>query len=98
MVKYTENELVMQKGSDQTKLIATYFGAAFGLLQIADIIIDRINLPPEIIYYLLISIIIGFIGILFYLYIPSLKKAKIENITNKKSLLNLVAIILIFGL
>ena len=88
----------MQKGSDQTKLIATYFGAAFGLLQIVDIIIDRINLPPEIIYYLLISIIIGFIGILFYLYIPSLKKAKIENITNKKSLLNLVAIILIFGL
>ena len=98
MVKYTEKELVMQKGSDQTKLIATYFGAAFGLLQIVDIIIDRINLPPEIIYYLLISIIIGFIGILFYLYIPSLKKAKIENITNKKSLLNLVAIILIFGL
>ena len=66
----------MQKGSDQTKLIATYFGAAFGLLQIVDIIIDRINLPPEIIYYLLISIIIGFIGILFYLYIPSLKKSE----------------------
>ena len=54
----------MNKGSDQTKLIATYFGAAFGILQIVDIVIDRINLPPEIINYLLVAIIIGFIGIL----------------------------------
>ena len=44
----------MDKGSDQTKLIATYFGAAFGILQIVDIVIDRVDLPPEIINYLLI--------------------------------------------
>ena len=74
----------MDKGSDQTKLIATYFGAAFGILQIVDIVIDRVDLPAEIINYLLIAIIIGFIGILFYLYIPSLKNAKIEKIKDKK--------------
>ena len=88
----------MNKGSDQTKLIATYFGAAFGILQIVDIVIDRINLPPEIINYLLIAIIIGFIGILFYSYIPSLKNAKIEKIKDKNSLFNLIGIVLIFGL
>ena len=74
----------MDKRSDQTKLIATYFGAAFGILQIVDIVIDRVDLPPEIINYLLIAIIIGFIGILFYSYIPSLKNAKIETIENIK--------------
>ena len=88
----------MNKGSDQTKLIATYFGAAFGILQIVDIVIDRINLPSEIINYLLVAIIIGFIGILFYSYIPSLKNAKIEKIKDKNSLFNLIGIVLIFGL
>ena len=88
----------MDKGSDQTKLIATYFGAAFGILQIVDIVIDRVDLPPEIINYLLIAIIIGFIGILFYLYIPSLKNAKIEKIKDKKSLFNIIGIVVIFGL
>ncbi len=86
----------MLKGSDQTKLIATYFGGAFGLLQIIDILIDSLNLPPEIINYSLVAIVIGFIGILFYSYIPSIKTAKIENIKNKRYFLRLLGIIIIF--
>ena len=88
----------MLKRSNQTRLIATYFGGAFGLLQIIDILIDSLNLPPEIINYLLVAIVIGFICILFYSYIPSIKTAKIENIKNKRYFLQLLGIIIIFTL
>ena len=66
----------MQNKTNQTKLIASYFGASFGLLQIVDICIDRFELPVSIINYLLFAIAIGFVGILFYSYIPFLSQTK----------------------
>ena len=36
-----------------TKLLASYFAGAFGLLQIVDIAIDRLSLPVEILNYCL---------------------------------------------
>lgn len=88
----------MDYSNSQTKLIASYFAASFGMLQIVDIIIDRFSLPPVIINYLLIAIVIGFVGILIYSYIPSLKKASAVDNKNKKSLLTVVALIIIFPL
>ena len=54
---------MVNKGN-QTKLIASYFGASFGLLQIVDICIDRFDLTVSIINYLLFAIAIGIVGIL----------------------------------
>lgn len=88
----------MDYNNSQTKLIASYFAASFGMLQIVDIIIDRFNLPPVIINYLLIAIVIGFVGILIYSYIPALKKASAVENKNKKSLLTVIALIIIFPL
>ncbi len=88
----------MDYNNSQTKLIASYFAASFGLLQIVDIIIDRFNLPPVIINYLLIAIVIGFVGILIYSYIPALKKVPATERKNKKSLLTVIALIVIFPL
>ena len=35
----------MKPKTDNTKLIASYFAAAFGILQIVDIVIDRLDFP-----------------------------------------------------
>jgi len=85
--------------TNQTKLIASYFASSFGLLQIIDIIIDRFSLPATIINYLLYAIVIGFVGILFYSYLPSLGEArKSSDQKSKKSILTVSAIVLIFTL
>ena len=86
----------MQNKTNQTKLIASYFGASFGLLQIVDICIDRFDLPVSIINYLLFAIAIGFVGILFYFYLPFLSQTKKSSNKGKKSLLSVAAILLIF--
>ena len=88
----------MKNKTNQTKLIASYFAASFGLLQIVDIIIDRFILPVLIINYLLFAIVIGFIGILFYSYLPSLGEARKSDKKSKKSLLTVISIVLIFSL
>ena len=88
----------MKNKTNQTKLIASYFAASFGLLQIVDIIIDRFILPVLIINYLLFAIVIGFIGILFYSYLPSLGEARKSDKKSKKSLLTVIPIVLIFAL
>ena len=41
----------MKQSTDNTKLIASYFAAAFGLLQIVDIVIERLGFPVIIINY-----------------------------------------------
>ena len=56
----------MKPKTDNTKLIASYFAAAFGILQIVDIVIDRLDFPVIIINYLLYAIVSGFLGILLY--------------------------------
>ena len=86
----------MVNKTNQTKLIASYFGASFGLLQIVDICIDRFDLPVSIINYLLFAIAIGFVGILFYSYLPFLSQTKKSSNKGKKSLLSVAAILLIF--
>ena len=86
----------MENKTNQTKLIASYFGASFGLLQIVDICIDRFDLPVSIINYLLFAIAIGFVGILFYSYLPFLSQTKKSSNKSKKSLLSVAAILLIF--
>tara|TARA_Y100001970_G_scaffold179646_1_gene218718 strand:+ start:488 stop:2749 length:2262 start_codon:yes stop_codon:yes gene_type:complete len=86
----------MVNKANQTKLIASYFGASFGLLQIVDICIDRFDLPVSIINYLLFAIAIGFVGILFYSYLPFLSQTKKSSNKGKKSLLSVAAILLIF--
>ena len=88
----------MKNKTNQTKLIASYFAASFGLLQIVDIIIDRFILPVLIINNLLFAIVIGFIGILFYSYLPSLGEARKSDKKSKKSLLTVIPIVLIFAL
>ena len=37
----------MKPKTDNTKLIASYFAAAFGVLQIVDIVIDRLDFPEH---------------------------------------------------
>ena len=89
----------MKNKTNQTKVIASYFAASFGLLQIIDIIIDRFALPVIIINYFLYAIVIGFVGILFYSYLPSLGEIrKSSDQKSKKSLLTVSAIVLIFTL
>ena len=86
----------MKNKTNQTKVIASYFAASFGLLQIIDIIIDRFALPVIIINYFLYAIVIG---ILFYSYLPSLGEIrKSSDQKSKKSLLTVSAIVLIFTL
>ena len=81
-----------------TKLLASYFAGAFGLLQIVDIAIDRLSLPVEILNYLLILTVVGFVGILTYSVFPSLIKANKPNVKQKKSIISIVVIVMIFTL
>ena len=86
----------MKQSTDNTKLIASYFAAAFGLLQIVDIVIERLGFPVIIINYLLYAIVSGFIGILLYSYLPFIGKKKASYEKTKKSFFSIIGITVIF--
>ena len=86
----------MKPKADNTKLIASYFAAAFGILQIVDIIIDRLDFPVIIINYLLYAIVSGFLGILLYSFLPFFNQDISIGEKTKKSALRIIGITVIF--
>ena len=86
----------MKPKTDNTKLIASYFAAAFGILQIVDIIIDRLDFPVIIINYLLYAIVSGFLGILLYSFLPFFNQDISIGEKTKKSALRIIGITVIF--
>ena len=88
----------MKSKTDNTKLIASYFAAAFGVLQIVDIVIDRLGFPVILINYLLYAIVSGFIGILLYSFLPFFNQNSSIGEKTKKSALRIIGITVIFVL
>jgi len=88
----------MKPKTDNTKLIASYFAAAFGVLQIVDIVIDRLGFPVILINYLLYAIVSGFIGILLYSFLPFFNQDSSIGEKTKKSALRIIGITVIFVL
>ena len=88
----------MKSKTDNTKLIASYFAAAFGVLQIVDIVIDRLGFPVILINYLLYAIVSGFIGILLYSFLPFFNQDSSIGEKTKKSALRIIGITVIFVL
>ena len=86
----------MKPKTDNTKLIASYFAAAFGILQIVDIVIDRLDFPVIIINYLLYAIVSGFLGILLYSFLPFFNQDISIGEKTKKSALRIIGITVIF--
>ena len=86
----------MKPKTDNTKLIASYFAAAFGILQIVDIVIDWLDFPVIIINYLLYAIVSGFLGILLYSFLPFFNQDISIGEKTKKSALRIIAITVIF--
>ena len=86
----------MKPKTDNTKLIASYFAAAFGVLQIVDIVIDRLGFPVILINYLLYAIVSGFIGILLYSFLPFFNQDSSIGEKTKKSALRIIGITVIF--
>ena len=86
----------MKPKTDNTKLIASYFAAAFGILQIVDIVIDRLDFPVIIINYLLYAIVSGFLGILLYSFLPIFNQDISIGEKTKKSALRIIGITVIF--
>ena len=86
----------MKTKADHTKLIASYFAAAFGILQIVDIVIDRLGFPVILINYLLYAIVSGFVGILLYSFLPFFNKDSSVGEKTKKSALRIFVITAIF--
>ena len=86
----------MKPKADNTKLIASYFAAAFGILQIVDIVIDRLDFPVIIINYLLYAIVSGFLGILLYSFLPFFNQDISIGEKTKKSALRIIGITVIF--
>ena len=86
----------MKPKTDNTKLIASYFAAAFGVLQIVDIVIDRLDFPVIIINYLLYAIVSGFLGILLYSFLPFFNQDISIGEKTKKSALRIIGITVIF--
>ena len=86
----------MKPKTDNTKLIASYFAAAFGILQIVDIVIDRLDFPVIIINYLLYAIVSGFLGILLYSFLPFFNQDISIGEKTKKSALRITGITVIF--
>ena len=86
----------MKPKTDNTKLIASYFAAAFGILQIVDIVIDRLDFPVIIINYLLYAIVSGFLGILLFSFLPFFNQDISIGEKTKKSALRIIGITVIF--